>query len=136
MSVLGCRRPPLGRIVAMTTLIALTLSLTDCRVFRWKPVAVTSLSLEREKIAGRLIRLKSESGMVEMEISSVDFPYVTGIAEGGHGIAGFNLSGATRIELLTAPKRVEVLPLEQIRQRRTHTWKRSLARPKSRTFTT
>ncbi|HEY3055050.1 MAG TPA: hypothetical protein VGK31_03855, partial [Thermoanaerobaculia bacterium] len=65
---------------------------------------------------GQLIRLQSDSGLVEMEISSVDFPYVTGTAESGHGIVELNLSGATRIELLTAPKRVEVLPLERIRQ--------------------
>lgn len=116
MSVLGCRRPPLGRIVAMITLIALALSLTDCRAFRWKPVAVTNLSLEREKIAGRLLRLQTETGVVELEISAVEFPYVTGIAEGGHGIAEFNLRGATRIELLTAPKRAEVLTLEKIRR--------------------
>ncbi|HEY3053094.1 MAG TPA: hypothetical protein VGK04_06860, partial [Thermoanaerobaculia bacterium] len=81
----------------MITLIALAFSLTDCRAFRWKPVAVTNLSLEREKIGGQLIRLQSDSGLVEMEISSVDFPYVTGTAESGHGIVELNLSGATRI---------------------------------------
>lgn len=120
MSLVGCRGATSRRITAAVAILGVALSLTNCRAFRWKPVAITNLSLEREKIAGRLIRLKGDSGIVEMEMSKLDFPYVSGLAISGDGLVEVNMNNATRIALLTpqAPrgKRATVIPLDSVRR--------------------
>jgi len=120
MSVLGSRSARLGHLFITVTLIALLLSPVSCASYRWKPVAVTNLSLEREKIAGRVIRLKGDSGVVEMEITALDFPYVSGLPISGDGLVEFNLNNARKIVLLTPQaargKRETIIPLDTVRR--------------------
>lgn len=120
MNVLGCRGASLGRVSAAVAVASVALFLTSCLAYRWKPVAVTNLSLEREKIASRIIRLKGDSGVVEMEMSKLDFPYVSGLAISGDGLVELNLNNVTSIALLTpqAPrgKRATIIPLDSVRR--------------------
>ena len=120
MSLLVPSCAPLRRGVATITAITVLLSITNCVAYRWKPIAVTNLSLPHEKIARRVIRLKSATGTVEMEMAALDFPYVSGSAMSGNGLVGFNLDSATKIELLTpeAPRSKRVTPMTRESVRR------------------
>ena len=87
---------------ALAFVLALALlSHNGCIDYRWRAVPVTEVSLARERLASRYVRIATQTGAVGMRLERLDFPYVSGRArEADGGVVEVNLNQVDRVELV------------------------------------
>ena len=102
MPLTALHRGPFARGVSLLTLVAFTVAGSDCVFHRWRAVPITQMTLDREHVVSRDLRLFTTTGDLTMRVSAFDFPYVTGSATTStQAVVQFDVSLASAAEFET-----------------------------------
>lgn len=84
---------PASRVVAAFAAAALA-SGGGCVAHRSRPVPITQMSLEKEGLTSRRVRISTSTGMVELQVRGLAFPFVEGSPETSDGLVQLDLRSA------------------------------------------